>query len=320
MQDFRNRAAAECRTAGKHLEQDCAGGKKIAAHTEGFSADLFGRHVPRRPHQHACARQCRFVRDRLVELRPGESEVEQLHAVHGQEDIRRLQVAMDDAAAVKRGECGEHAECDRYRVGAGEGASCQPLRQHFALEELHRDEEPACVLANFVDLADVRVIHARGCTGLPPQPLTRPVVVRRSREGLHRNHPLETGVACRVDNAHTAFAQLALDYIGTDTIGRSAPVPGAVAGGEIDGDAAPVSHSYSARKPPRDEWSEVWFATRKPIIPPTCRGGVIFDWSFHVLRATCDVRRADVQRATWTMHGSASVERGSPNAVTASGS
>ena len=148
-------------------------------------------------------------REPLVELRPRQAEVEQLHAVNGQEHVGRLQVAMDDAAGVQRRERGQHAQTDRHRFRCAQRSAPQPLGQRFAFEQLHRDEQAAAVFADFVDLADVRVVDARRGPGLAPQALPRRLVVgaattassarscgRGDRRAPHRRRPCRLHPAC----------------------------------------------------------------------------------------------------------------------------
>ena len=183
-----DRAAAERRTAGKHLEQDRAGREEVAARVDGLAGDLLGRHVPRRAHQRCpCASVPSAVAERSSELRPREAEVEQLHAVRGQEDVRRLEVAMDDAARVQRGEA--RRGCRGRSATASERAqraASQPLGERFALEQLHRDEQPAVVLADLVDLADVRMVDARRGPGLPPEAAARAVSSSAAADSVFR--------------------------------------------------------------------------------------------------------------------------------------
>ena len=79
----------------------------------------------------------------------------------------------------------------------------------------------AGVFADFVDLADVRMIDARGRAGFPPEALPRRLVVGSGRHRLHRDRALEPLVARRIDDAHPAFAQLALDRIAADASGHA---------------------------------------------------------------------------------------------------
>jgi hypothetical protein len=103
VQDLHERAAVERRAAREHLEQDRSRREQVGAGVRGLARHLLGGHVARGAHHHARARQVRgrAQRSRRRGLaRPREAEVEQLHAVRGEEHVGRLEVAVDDAARV----------------------------------------------------------------------------------------------------------------------------------------------------------------------------------------------------------------------------
>ena len=67
---------------------------------------------------------------------------------------------------------------DRDRLGHAERPVAQPLGERLALEQLHGDEELAVVLADLVDLADVRMVDAGRRARLAPEALARGLVAR----------------------------------------------------------------------------------------------------------------------------------------------
>ena len=166
---------------GEHLEQDGAGGEEIAAGVDGLALDGLGRHVARRAHDHAGPRDVGGRAGAPLQLRTRQAEVEQLHAVRREEHVRRLEVAMNDAARVQRRQRGQDLEADRDGLGDVQRSAPQLLGQRLALEQLHGDEQAAGVFADLVDLADVRMVDARRCPRFTPQPLARRLVVRRRR-------------------------------------------------------------------------------------------------------------------------------------------
>ena len=99
----------------------------------------------------------------------------------------------------------------------------QALRQRLALEELHGDEQLAALLADLVDLADVWMIHARGRARFTPEALARRLVAGQRRHRLQGDRALETLVARRVHDAHSALPQLAHHRIAADAIGQAFP-------------------------------------------------------------------------------------------------
>src|SRR5260370_26205234 len=100
--------------AGERLPKDDPVSKDIAARQPSFAADLFGRHVAQRAHHHsplgACVAQsfsC-CVHPGLfgisAESPPGEPEINDLRASFlSDEDVRRFQIAMYDAARMRCG-------------------------------------------------------------------------------------------------------------------------------------------------------------------------------------------------------------------------
>src|SRR5205085_1766153 len=84
-----------------------------------------------------------------------------------QQDVRRLQVAVQDAVLVGV----VHRPRDRGDQAGGVGGGDELTRgaggrQAGAVHQLHREEVPAGVLADVVDRDDVRVVQAGGGLGL----------------------------------------------------------------------------------------------------------------------------------------------------------
>ena len=121
---------------------------------------------------------------------------------------------------MQRRERRQHAEADRQRLGDAQRPAPQPLRERLALEQLHRDEQLAAVLADLVDLADVRMIDARRRAGLAPEALARRLVAGQRGHRLERDGALEPLVARGVDDAHPALAELAHDGVVPDAGGQ----------------------------------------------------------------------------------------------------
>ena len=111
---------------------------------------------------------------RLVVDDAREPEVEHLHvAVGADHDVFRLDVAVDDAGGVRRGERAGHLPPDvdrrRERLRALDERPQRP-----PVDELLHDEELAVRrLADLVDGDDVRVVESRGGAGLAQEALDR---------------------------------------------------------------------------------------------------------------------------------------------------
>jgi hypothetical protein len=134
-----------------------------------------------------------------------------------QEDVRRLEVAVDDAAAVGVGD------------GAGEGLdqaggfprrlgfAAQPLGQAASRDVLQGEVGQAVDLAELMDLHDARVLEAGHCLGLGAE--ARQLLGRRPAaraEHLERHDALEGDLPGPVDDAHPAVPQLAEDLVAGD--------------------------------------------------------------------------------------------------------
>src|SRR5262245_9528914 len=123
---------------------------------------------------------------------------------------------MDDAIGVNRAKRAEDVGDDRQRLVDAHWSALEYLAERFALEELHRDEQRAAVFADFVDLADVRMVDAGRRPRLAPEAAPRGLVVGDRQHGLHGDRPLQALVAGLVNHAHAAFAELAADFVMTD--------------------------------------------------------------------------------------------------------
>ena len=91
-----------------------------------------------------------------------QTEVEDLHrAVRRDADVRRLQIAMDDAALVRRLERRRDLLArSAMRSSTGIGAARDPLREVLALDQFH-DETRDAAFGDAVDLRDVGMVQRR---------------------------------------------------------------------------------------------------------------------------------------------------------------
>jgi hypothetical protein len=109
----------------------------------------------------------------LLDVR--DAEVEHAHvggyAVH-EEQVTRLDVAMDDAAPMSDPERVRHAAGQGQRFAEREGHARQTLREIFPLEPLHREVEPDVVRLPVRDVAhDPRVAKVGQDLGFSEEPL-----------------------------------------------------------------------------------------------------------------------------------------------------
>ena len=126
--------------------------------------------------------------------------------VRGDEDVARLDVAVDHAVAVGEGERGGHAGADggdlarRQRLGVAQDGGEGP-----AVDELHHDEVGAVVLAPVEDGDDVGMRQVGGGLGLAPEALDEGAVDRQlGEEHLERDGPIELAIHGAVDLGHAA--------------------------------------------------------------------------------------------------------------------
>src|SRR5207248_8269688 len=112
------RGSLEWRRASKHLVENHARGEEIRAHVRRLAADLLGRHVADGAEDRAALRVQRLA-DRLEEL--GDAEVENLQPpVAREEEVGRLQVAVDDALVVGRAQPLRELSCQLGRAARNE--------------------------------------------------------------------------------------------------------------------------------------------------------------------------------------------------------
>jgi hypothetical protein len=187
--------------AGEALEHHHAERPDVRARVgRGRRARLLRAHVPRRAEDRAGAR------GHVVAGELADAEVEHLRereagrAVLVQEHVRRLDVAVDDADGVRRGERLRRVEQDREEVlHADRRIGVERVAEGHPVEQLHDEVEDAVVhLPDVEHVDDVRVVDLRRGARLAREALAR-VLVR----GRVRVHELDREVAAgaRVDRA-----------------------------------------------------------------------------------------------------------------------
>jgi hypothetical protein len=144
----------------------------------------------------------------------GESEVENLRvAFGGDHDVSRLQVAMNDARAVRFGQTVSQLTRDPQRLtGVHSLAARNQVRERPALDEFHRDEVDAVLRADFVNGHDVGMLQRRGRFGFLDE--TRLAFGDRGHrrwQYFQRHRAAEVQILGPIDGAHAAFADLGLD-------------------------------------------------------------------------------------------------------------
>ena len=145
-----------------HLVEHHADGVEVRARVDLVRAPrLLGRHVLRGPHHDAGDGQVLLVR--VDPPRLGDPEVDELEhgfaAREGDEDVLRLEVAMDDAERVRRLEGLEDLDgvlaSDRHRELS---LPLDDARERLALEELHHDVR--VTVGGAIDVDDLHDVRA----------------------------------------------------------------------------------------------------------------------------------------------------------------
>jgi len=227
-EDVGDRLAGEEPPARQHLVQHHAESPDVGAPVHGLPARLLRRHVGGGAKDDAGARARVRQRRGLREIdgggpalrgfaRPGLREAEIQHldlAVGRQLDVRRFQVAVDDALLVGFLQGLGDLLGDLDGLPHGEGAAGEALREVLALDKLENQEPPPVVLLEAVDLGDVGVVEGGEEAGLALE-ASQALRVRREGPGKHLDRHLaaEGRVLGAVDLTHATGAEAPADAI-----------------------------------------------------------------------------------------------------------
>ena len=95
-----------------------------------------------------------------------------------EQDIRRLDVAMDETLRVRSVERVRHPREDRQRLLCLERLPrAEQCLQVAALDEAHRQKQPTVLLAGLVDREHVAVVERRRESRLAKEPLPEPGIL-----------------------------------------------------------------------------------------------------------------------------------------------
>ena len=149
--------------------------------------------------------------DATVRARPKSSSFTPLR---GEEDVRRLQIAVHDAAAVQRRQRRQDRQLRRRRLGDGHGPAGQPLGERLAVEQFHAEERLPLVFADVEQLADVRMADGSRGARLAKEALAH-LRLRRAKDRLDRDRPRQPVIPAFVDDTHPAATDFPDDAVGT---------------------------------------------------------------------------------------------------------
>ena len=146
--------------------------------------------------------------ERRIDL--GQPEIQHLGVTApGQEDVGRLDVAMDDALGMRRVQRIRHLDAHPEKRAHLHPAARDRLLQRLALQQFHRQVRPPLVVADFVDCADIRMIQRGRRPRLAAKPHQRIRILHQViGQELDGGESLELHVPRPVHHAHSAAAKL----------------------------------------------------------------------------------------------------------------
>src|SRR5271169_2642070 len=223
-----------------HFVENASEAEEIAARVGLRALQNFRRHVLKRSHNRTLLRErrrhrgegCQIHGRRRRSERPDsfrgnrhfrlcQSEVHQLRARLGQHDVRRLQVAMDDALLMRLLQRLRDFRSDLQNLIKGQRTFRQALSQSLAFEILHHQEVGAILRADVVKRADIGMLQRGNGFGLALHALFQfGVRGEMRRQNLDGNDAVEPGVLGAIDFAHAAYAEERLDFIGAEFSAR----------------------------------------------------------------------------------------------------
>ncbi len=216
-----------------------------------FAAGLLGGHVTWGPQDQARPRDPAVCVEHL-----GQAEVGDLRpAVMGQQDVRGLEVAVDDAQAVRVVDRPGQGLHQLGRLAGRQRGAVAAIVETAAIDVLELQVGPAVVIAQVMDLDDRRVLQARDRLGLG-QKAGRGLGpgVGAGQDHLQGADPVQVDLARLVNDAHTAAAQLPEDHVARHL--RQAPAGvgrlGDPEGGELGLDPTGVAGVARGVRPCRE--------------------------------------------------------------------
>ena len=200
------RLSAERPLSGEQLEEQEPQRMDVGGGRRRLSLDLFWCRIARRQQVVDAARQTEVVL--LEEL--GDAEIEELHlAIAGDEDVRRLEVAVDHQARMRIGDRVAHLEEDRELGREGESCLRTEAVDRHPLDVLERQVRGAVRRDPAVDQTrDARMLEPRQDLALAFEPQAELARAHRRRQQLDRDALFEgtVGTLGEEDLAHSAGA------------------------------------------------------------------------------------------------------------------
>ena len=215
-------AAGRCEgpPRGQQLEEDQAERVDVRGGGHALTAQLLGRRISRRQPALTRARQLGWLARVVIGEQLGDAEVEQLQiAGRRDEDVRGLQIAVDDEPAIRvlhgiaHPAEQPHPRVDREAPGVAVG------RDRLAFHELHREVRPAVgVEATIEETGDGRVIELGENLPFATEADGGVVAVEAASHELERDdlNEFAIGALGAIHDAHASAAELLDHAIRTD--------------------------------------------------------------------------------------------------------
>jgi hypothetical protein len=180
-----------------------------------LSLQLLRGHVGHRPEDASLFRQ--KLRSGLAQFRSGillpqlgQPKVEHLcPALLGDHDVAGLEIAVDDALLVGRGQGIGQGNGDLEDLLEGHAACGDRLRERFTLHQLHGEKASSFILFYRIDVNDVGMVEGRQRPGLAIEPgQSLRIGGELGRQHFECHLAVEGRVLGAVDLSHPAFAEL----------------------------------------------------------------------------------------------------------------
>jgi hypothetical protein len=187
--------------AGHQRDQHQRRGEQVGARVDPLVLELLGRHVRRRAADRG--------RGLVGAPQPREAEIDQHRAPAADDDVAWLHVGVHQAGAVRGVEAGEELAHQRDRVGERGRPGRDLHLQIAAIEQLHREEQPAVRGdVGLVDAHDVGVVDATDRLDLlHEQPTVLGERVDPGPHHLHRHVAADGQLARAVDDAEATLGE-----------------------------------------------------------------------------------------------------------------
>jgi hypothetical protein len=141
------------------------------------------------------------------------------HAIAGRQDVRRLDVAVDDLLRVRRGERASDLDAERAQLGGRQGPAGEPVLERGTCDALHHEVRRIGLEVDVEHLDHARVRERRDRACLDPEPVVedpRCEAVAVALQRLDRDLAAEHVVDGREHLAHRAGTERARDAVAAE--------------------------------------------------------------------------------------------------------